>query len=428
MLINKNIKIFILLILFGINNINAQYYDYFKNNYLNSKYVFEIKNNTELNSNVVNNEFSNFFIKGGFIDDSYKNRVLNNLNVFNNRVGGEINSGFKFNNNNDSLNKLSCFFEFNSIDHADMRFSKDFYNLVFFGNKMFEGKTADISNTEFNLINFDLFKFGVSSKYKSEYSTHNFSISLGFVLGRKNVNVDLKKGLLFTQNLGENIDFTTNYNLNISDTSKNKSYYSGFGSCVSFSYSIETKNHNMFSFSVENAGSVRWNNKSYYYTRTDTTFHYQGYNVPNIIKINKNIFDNSNVDSIANKYVLKNKLKKYSTALPTVANINYLYNFYDKINLLFGFKYIFNANYVPLFYLKTMFNIKNRNVASFILSYGGYGNFDLIKNYEPNLGLEYAHDFNKGFIFIIGTNYFSGFVYQRTTSGEGLYISLRKRI
>ncbi|MDD5572023.1 MAG: hypothetical protein PHD97_12810 [Bacteroidales bacterium] len=428
MLTRNKILILIVISLLCASSVYAQTINLFDKNYKTKKYTFEAGNNTEINSNVVSNEFISRTLSGGYIDDDMKSRVSQQL-AESNKLGGEMNSYLKFTLHNDSAYGLSYYVNVKNCNYLNMKFSKDLFNLSFYGNKMFEGKTADMGNSKLNYISYDQISFGIVSRYKADELTYEFSIGLGVNLGRKSLNVNLEKGELFTQRYGEYIDFDARYDVSVSDTSKNPGYYySGFGTCVSFSYSIENRRGDMFSISFENVGSIRWNKNSWFYYRPDTSFHYGGWEVPDFINMNNEMFDDANIDSIANKYAYKNKTSRFNTGLPSVFRIGYLYNAFNAVDFYAGIKYIINANYSPLFYLKTIINPDKYNFFSLVVSYGGYGNSNIFVNHDANFGLEFGHDFKNGFIFDVGSNYVNGFIYPRTTRGEGFYFGIKKII
>ncbi|MFA6925150.1 MAG: hypothetical protein WC223_12970 [Bacteroidales bacterium] len=410
------------------NNVHTQTNNLFDKNYRIKKITLETGNNTEINSNVISNEFINKALKGGYIDDILKNRISQQL-LKNNILGGEMNSYLKLTLHNDSACGLSYYLKVKNCNYLNMKFSKDLFNLSLYGNKMFEGKTADMGNSELNYLNYDQFSFGIISRYKADDLTYEFSIGLGVNLGRKSLNVDLRKGDLFTQSLGEYIDFNADYDVSVSDASRKSALsYSGFGTCVSFSYSIENRHNDIFSISFDNVGSIKWNKKSWFYYRPDTSFHFEGWEVPSFINMNSKIFESANIDSIINKYGYKNKTTRFITGLPSIFNISYLYKASNAVDFNFGIKYLINANYTPLYYLKTIISPNKYNLFSLVVSYGGYGNSNIFVNHEANFGLEFAHDFRKGLIFDVGSNYVNGLIFPRTTRGEGFYFAIKKII
>ncbi len=86
----------------------------------------------------------------------------------------------------------------------------------------------------------------------------------------------------------------------------------------------------------------------------------------------------------------------------------------------------FFSNYDPLFMLKLQYFTNKRNLWSLNLSYGGYSSADLLENHSFNIGLEYAHDFGKGLVMLVGSNYLNGFLWPNTVATQGAYFTIRK--
>src|ERR1700741_1953905 len=133
------------------NNDFLFYSNYKRNVAANAEY--------EINSNSINNEFVNKIYFGGYIDSTMKNNVSDRLSGYN-RVGGHAN-----------LNMVS-FFGKDSSDISfivgvkqqqifNANFSSDFFKLGFYGNKRYQGETANLSNTNINYYSFQELKFGM---------------------------------------------------------------------------------------------------------------------------------------------------------------------------------------------------------------------------------------------------------------------------
>ncbi len=110
-----------------------------------------------INSTVLNNEFYNFFIRGGYIDQEAKDRISKKLRP-SNQLGGDMNFGIYYAHSIDSLfdkarPDLNYFLNISNRWHFDVRFSDDLFNLGFYGNKMFAGQTAKLGDFNLNTGN-----------------------------------------------------------------------------------------------------------------------------------------------------------------------------------------------------------------------------------------------------------------------------------
>jgi hypothetical protein len=210
-----------------------------------------------------------------------------------------------------------------------------------------------------------------------------------------------------------------------SDSSNKSAVFKGIGTSVNIYYSFETPNKNTFQFELTNLGFIGWGRHAQQLSK-DTSIHFTGVNVTDILNIQGNVFHNANADSILHAYTYSKKSSPYTTLTPACLKLSYTFKFLLKARMQFLIQKYFFSNYAPLFMVKVMYQPTKRNIVSLNFNYGGYQSDDITENHNVNTGLELAHDFGKGLIMIAGTNYLNGYLWQYSQTGQGVYFTIKK--
>ena len=167
---------------------------------------------------------------------------------------------------------------------------------------------------------------------------------------------------------------------------------------------------------MKDLGFIRWNSNSLHYA-SDSTYHYEGVNVRDILHIDSSAF--LNIDSVIDKNTTFAR-EQYSTTVPCSFTIR-TKTFYGR-NVAFekGITWLFNTSAQPYYYARLHFILgkkRTSDIAS-VFGYGGYGGF--------HAGLEAKIDFAKQYSFHVIDNYlFSGIATQ--SIGMGLYVKLVRK-
>ncbi len=426
----KNLLFILFLLMY--NNIYTQNQYCFYDRFENAKHNTSAGYNLDINSTTITNEFVNSFLNNKPIDDPLKNRIEKELTDSNNRIGGEMSYYINFTHFPDTLFKAANLgyyvgFKYEMIGNAN--FSGDLFNLIFNGNREFAGKTADISNSGLNYLRYKQLNFGLIKKYYKNEFKQTISFGIGLNTGLEHLRISVDKGELFTAETGEYIDLNTKYSVYRSDSTTRKktgTYGMNISISADFSYTIETPKKNIFQFSIDDIGYIKWRDSSWCFTK-DTSMHFEGWEIDDILDINGSLFNGSSVDSIINKHFYDTKSYTYYSMLPVKINLSYFLNADSYYKFLFGIKHILYANYRPMIYIKGFLYPGKNNMLSANINYGGYGCFNIKQKHQINLGIEIGHSFNNGFIFIFGSNFINGFVYPRTTMGQGFYVMIQYR-
>jgi hypothetical protein len=167
---------------------------------------------------------------------------------------------------------------------------------------------------------------------------------------------------------------------------------------------------------VADIGLIRFNDQSLYINQ-DSLFHYTGFTVNSIYQLQDSTFANTSKDSIMNT-IAPLKKQSVSVTLPAILNLSFETQLNKYVQLTEGIRYVFNANYKLLFFMKGNFCLNEHVSISATVGYGGYGNF--------NYGLGAYANFGKGFVIYLGSHNIEGYVAPKKTCGQGAYISLIK--
>jgi len=374
-----------------------------------------------IGSNCLTNEFMGKFYKGGFIDEKLKNEVLSRTRN-RNRLGGDVNMGIYAAFKLDSLfhkKDVSLFFTVKDRQHFDAAFSKDLYKVGFYGNAAYAGKTASFDGFNMTLLRYQQVQIGLfSSMYDS---AARWGVGLSFLKGEQYASVYARTAELYTSEDGEYINFNTSMEMAKSDTAqKGLGAVNGFGASVDiyFEAPFKTKfGDSKMRVSVSDIGLINFN-KNTLYMKQDSVFQYNGFTINSIYDLqDSTLSDKTSPDSVLNS-IAPFKKQSVSVTLPAILNLSFETRFSKNFELAEGIRYVFNANYNLLAYVKGNFYFNPRFMLSATLSYGGYGTF--------NCGIGVFANLGKGFVLYAGSQNIEGYIVPKKTTAQGAYFSLVK--
>jgi hypothetical protein len=417
----KQLIYILLIVAYCTKLIQAQeIYTPFEKNYLGHKSTLSINADYFLNSNAITTEFTNTFYQNGYISSAIKDRVSKNL-INENRLGAELNYSVYYKYKPDTLSKNSrvgFFVSLKNRNHLDMRFSRDLFKLGFYGNKQFEDQTANLTNFNLNLFQYQQFQLGITKKINNGEVTYGLGLSA--LNGQQYQSILAKKAELYTSPGGQYIDFNSNITYKQSDTAHSKLGVSngiGFGIDVyaDIPYMVKENRAERITIELRDIGMIWFNDHSRTAT-VDSLHHYDGVTVNNIFQLNSAAFGNINKDSILHKNV-KFSPGKIPTTLPAVFHINSL-STVGKWQFSKGVRFIFNANNQFNVYFIVNRYITPKIMVSLGAAYGGYSIF--------NMNTGFAIDFGKGFMLHAFSNNIEGFIVPKLATGQGAALSLTK--
>ena len=318
----------LLLILFLIpatGNIFSQYNSDFAN-YEKTGRSVSLNGEFDAGSNAIQNAMVNKFLFGGHIDTDMKDRALakmKGLNQLGINLNYDITAFFGRKANFDFL------VGFKNQEIFNATYTSDFYHLMMYGNKPFLDKTANFSGSNINALRFQEEKFGaIMHKFDS---TAKIGVSISFLKGEQLFFVKANKNSsLYTNFDGTEIQFQTNFNMALSDTSVKKNVFNFNGAGASADIFFETPykskigRQSVLTINANNIGFIHWRGNSVQYS-SDSALKFNGYHVNNILDLKDSTLKKINADSII-RSVTHARHEAFNTNIPTnLVLINKIY-------------------------------------------------------------------------------------------------------
>ena len=372
-------------------------------------FKFSIESEAYSNSTAIPASFSNSFLFPKFIDETLKNNAFDRLNdknrfgfLFQTKIGASfyLDSTWRA-----QQQAFEVYYKNQSIVGSE--FQSDFFKLIFNGNAQFAGQTANLSNTQFSILNFESFNLG----YIKTFKRSGLAVNFGLVRGRTYTDLNIKSGGLFTAADGTQLN--VNFNGNFEQSSQFSNVLKAtpsMGASFGFEYNKQLPKGFHFDLKAEDIGFINWNDKTDLIGR-DTTFIFNGINVNDILDSNKDLAFIG--DSLLNK--LRGPAVKGSnmTALPAFFQTRISKYFANKWNISFSLNYRYFTGYSLL---KKIEIGKRFNKGKYILlgiAQGGFGNFQT--------SLQFVLLNNDRHFLKIGTTANEGFI-SKKLSGNGIMI------
>jgi hypothetical protein len=372
-------------------------------------------------SDAITNEFAADYYLGKFLDDELKNSVSKNLsaqNIFAGEACWEASVTFHPDTNN---RKVEAFIGFRSRTSADARFTDDFFELFFRGNKMFAGQTAYLGDFFFQQYTYRQFVFGIGNEFSLPGGGKLYvGADLAINNGIKFLKVTGQSSSLYTHPIGESIDADLHATVYTDDSSaQHPSKLDGTGYAGDFYLEYETEKSNL-SFSVENFGSIQWNKWSTQLT-LDSTFHFDGIDVRDLFEFGDSIqVSDAALDSVFYKNFVRNKTEqRITTQLPVKISGSYTQFFGKrKMSLTVGIDVLLNSYSTVRYYGAAGYSLSRSNHISVLFAAGGYT--------PLHGGLSYTHLFPWHLKLEAGSRYLYPWLASKTGKSQGAYLSLSK--
>ncbi len=372
----------------------------------------------EVGSNGIQNAMMNKFLFGGHIDKKMKDNALNKMHGYN-QLG--INLNYDISLFVAGTSKFDFLIGVKNQEILNATYTKDFYQLVLYGNKPFLDKTANFSGTNINALRFQELKFGVIMHQVD--STAKIGISVSFLKGEQLFYIKANENSsLYTNADGTELIFNSNFNMAISDTATKKNIwtFNGIGASADIFFETPYKSaigrQSVLTVNANNIGFIHWSDKSVQYS-SDSVLKFDGYHINNILDLKDSTLQKVNTDSVIRK-ATNARQEAFNTNIPTnLIIINKIY-FSRQFALNTGFRYIFHANYKPYVFVEPEYKIANRFTISVHVGYGGYARLN------TGIGLVYN---NKNWFVKLGSNSLQGYILPKQTYGQGAYFSIAKK-
>ncbi len=414
----SNNKIYISFLFFIFCSVVAAQYNTEFINYENVKRSVSVNLDFDAGSNGMSSSLTNKLIFGGYIDNDLKKESSKHLRQKNNfgiNLNYDVSSFIKGNSKFDFLIGLK------NQEILNATYSKDFYNLLFYGNDSYRGLTANLENCNLNALRFQEVKFGVIM-HKVD-SVGKIGVSLSFLKGEQLFYLKTNKNSgLYTSADGSELVFNSNFNLAISDTNNKRiTGFNGVGASADIFFETPYKSNvgkrSVLIANANNIGFIHWLNNSVQYN-SDSSLHFTGYSVNNIADLKDSTLNRINRDSLL-RGLTNARTENFNTNIPTnLIIINKIYFGKQELFCLqTGFRYIFNANYKPYVFMEPEYRVKNV-ILGLHVGYGGYVRLNVGTSVTWNC---------KNWFLRIGSNSLQGYFVPKSSSGQGLFFSLAKK-
>ncbi len=415
-------------ILFGIlillcNANTSQSQNSFFNDSLASKKHFSIEllGNFTAKSNAFPNSFYTDFYRGGYLTDEVKQNASKKLKNIN-RFGVDADFGVMFRHSLDTVFKQTGWSYTARIAerrHVNLEMTRDFFNVGFFGNAMYENQTANLAKFQLDFVSYQQLGLGLEKTWLLKDDRHQVGFMANYLNGRNAQRALVNKANLFTATDGEFLDLEIQGKYNRTDTLKNNQIVpnpsKGAGFSVDLYYQLITKESHKLQIAVLDFGYLYWKNSAIAYNY-DTLFRFEGVNIPNLISINDSLIKLS-TDTLVN-LGKKSTTKTFKTVLPSWLQVSYSHNLIPgKVALNFYGRYRFNDVYLPFIAIGGTYFYKQSTSASLSIGYGGYGNF----NYSLMLQQRVWKYFTVG----LGSNQLEGLILPKKASGQSVFFAIK---
>ena len=393
------------------NNDFLYYIKYGRSASLHAEYDF--------NSTAIQNAFVDRFIQGGHLDSVTKTNVQKKLTAAN-RAGGSYAAGITAFWGTKSK-KYSWVTGLKQVEFFNSTFSDDFFTMVFFGNKPFQGKTANIGGTNINHYKFQEVKIGLI--WDKIDTTAQVGFSLSYLKGQNLFQVNTGTSSIYTAEDASEIYLNMHGSFATHDTAANRQglgAFNGHGASAEFFADMPYYGRlgpSKFYISVNNLGFIQWNKKTLNLT-CDTDYVYKGMTVDNLFQLSDSSIKQLSRDSLAQNFVVSS-LQTRSTNLPTSFLLLHTIDFTSRFSLTNGFRHMFNGNYKPYIFAEGQFTITKNFTGTLHLGYGGFGRLSYGLNLEYQL---------KDWYLRLGSNALQKFFAPKQTMGQGLFFSVSKKL
>lgn len=393
------------LLMFG----QPQFSRFFIHKYSNQRRELGLYSFGEVGSNALNTKFLNNSFTGQYINNELKNSVRNRLEDFN-RFGIDWSTEISYLNMHDSLlgKNWGFYAAIKNRVTAEGSFTRNAFELPFYGNAMFAGDTAELSGTYAKLFMYQQFQLGFVKTWIKTKSTHIFGFALSYLNGNNFYKADFNKLKVFTDSQSQYIQIDGNGFLSRNDTIYNR-FLSNNGSGLSVDMQYQVQFNNSFlTFQAQDLGFITWERPGDIFT-FDTLFQYDGITINNVFTTDGSEFTNF-IDSINAYYIKHSRYSEGFMFLPSRFHLAYTQFLLDgELMLQAGLQARISKFYFPQFYLQCSYYPHHRIMLGTSVGYGGYGTL--------NIGLDAGVDFGKGYTLILQTRNLEGVIPNTFATG-----------
>lgn len=377
-----------------------------------SGYTVGVHGRYQLSSNAISSNFVWKAYQGKFLDRKLREKASNRLGKTNG-LGVDLDFGIYARHLPDSAKGIGWYINVADRTHANAVVSKDLFDLAMFGNAMFAGETAQLSELSLNLLTYKQFEVGILKSFELSKGKFHFGIGFSLLTGNRNLQIDIAEAELYTDPDGEYLDGTIKGD--IRSASLNSTQYfdaTGFGFSGALSLGYEAEKFGL-RLDADDLGFISWN-QNLKHTEIDSTFRFEGVNID---LLGGDGFANISLDTVIEGLITEREAATYSSMVLGRIRLEGFYRVNDKnVKVYAGIQYRIAHGYVPYGYVGCSSPLKKGFFIDGRVAYGGFGSF--------HLGLELRKKFAEVFEIRLGTNNLEGYVLPMVGTSQSAYIGL----
>ncbi|MCY7410813.1 MAG: DUF5723 family protein [Chitinophagales bacterium] len=364
--------------------------------------------------------FSASLITKDFLDEEKKQDASNGLHDFNVlELGYNFNFSYRWMTDKFLYHDLAVYaFSYNFGLYSNTKFTHDLFNTIFFGNAMYAGQTADFSKSSNYDFQYDKISFSAQKKITTLESTWEFGTGISILGVHSLTKFDVPRGSLFTEQNGEYLDADFNYEYLTSDSTNHGNFQiDGVGAALDFQFSSLSKNQQTrWSFYLNDFGFANWNKNARTYS-ADSSIHFQGIEVIDLLSPDDSSSINFNVDSLLKNTGGKLETGSRSTLLPYCIALVFQHSVSQKIILNAGISYRPVVDLIPFIFVKPQWVINSTFQIAGTISYGGTASYAL--------GADAYLNMNDRLKLNLGSDNILGIFIPKQTTSTSLFLRMR---
>ena len=250
--------------------------------------------------------------------DNYKQTISDGL-LEENILSIRTKVGIKYSNINKSK-KIGYSLAIYDRSQVDFGFSKDLFDLVFFGNERFQGQKINLENTYLSATKFQQFNLTLYRILNVGNKQIECGLGYSYLIGNQHIDFLTNNSHIEIGENGEYINSNLNFISNFADTNEFSFFGSnGLGHSLNLSLDIKLKDNNLH-FSIEDFGKINWNKQAVNYTSKEE-INFSGFEIDNISFFNDSLIQ-SQLDSLVDiNYI--SKLDEFTSYLPAKLHVAY---------------------------------------------------------------------------------------------------------
>ena len=255
---------------------------------------------------------------------------------------------------------------------VDFGFSKDLFDLVFFGNEMFMGEKINLNNTYLSATKFQQINIGLSRIIQlsndNQYMPSQIEVGLGYshLIGNHHVDFSTNDSYIEMGNDGEYINTNLNFSANIADTNKLNLFGSqGIGHALDLFLNLK-KDENNIHFSIADLGNINWNKNAINYT-SEKEISFSGVEIDNLLKVTSD-----ELEFNAKAILPQLEKKPFVTLLPTIISFRNIIDEKKEFQPTYRIRYKILSNYFPYFNAGLVYKVNQHFWLKGTAAYGGY--------------------------------------------------------